>query len=79
MRLGSGMISITLSQELLKLTDEKGADLDWVGSVIDRTATLTAVAGQELVNETTYKIEIDIKDGAGNQLKATITFVTKPK
>ena len=63
----------------IKLTDEAGADLNWIGSVAGQTATLTAVAGQELLNGTTYKIEIDVKDGAGNGLQATITFVTKPK
>ena len=61
------------------LTDEAGANLDWIANVAGQTATLTAVAGQELVNETTYKIEIDVKDGAGNRVQATITFVTKPK
>lgn len=63
----------------IKLTDEAGADLNWIATVAGQTATLTAVAGQELVNETTYKIEIDVQDGAGNQLKTTITFVTRPK
>ena len=63
----------------IKLTSEAGADLDWIATVRGQTATLTAVAGQELVNETTYKIEIDVKDGAGNGLPVTITFVTKPK
>ena len=63
----------------VKLTDEAGADLNWFGTVWGQTATLTAVAGQELVNETTYKIEIDIDDAAGNGLPVTITFVTKPK
>ncbi len=63
----------------IKLTDEAGANLDWIANVAGQTATLTAVAGRELVNETTYKVEIDVQDGAGNQLKATITFVTKPK
>ena len=63
----------------IRLTDEAGADLNWIANVTDQTATLTAVAGQELVNETTYKIEINVQDGAGNQLKATITFVTRPK
>ena len=63
----------------IKLTDEAGADLNWIGIVVGQTATLTAVAGQELVNETTYKIEIDVADGAGNRLQVTITFVTKPK
>ena len=63
----------------VKLTDEAGADLNWIASVGGQTAILTPVAGQELVNETTYKIEIDFQDGAGNPLETTITFVTKPK
>ena len=63
----------------IKLTDEAGADLNWISNVVDQTATLTVVAGWELVNETTYKIEIDVQDGSGNSLQATITFVTKPK
>ena len=63
----------------IKLTDEAGVDLNWIGTVKGQTAWLTAVAGQEAVNETTYKIEIDVQDGAGNPLQVTITFVTKPK
>ena len=63
----------------IRLTDEAGADLNWIATVAGQTAILTAVAGQELVNETTYKIEIDVRDGAGFPLQVTITFVTKPK
>jgi len=63
----------------IKLTDEAGADLNWIANVAGQTATLTAVAGQELANETTYKIEINVQDPVGNGLQATITFVTKPK
>ncbi len=63
----------------VKLTDEAGADLNWIGTVGGQTAILTPVAGQELANETTYKIEMDFHDGAGNALWTTITFVTKPK
>ena len=63
----------------IKLTDEAGVDLNWIGNVVGQTATLTAVAGQELLNGTTYKIEIDVQDGAGNPLRTTITFVTKAK
>ncbi len=63
----------------VRLTDEAGADLNWIANVAGQTATLTAVAGRELVNGTTYKIEIDVQDGAGNALQLTITFVTKPK
>ncbi|MCE2393609.1 Ig-like domain-containing protein [Candidatus Poribacteria bacterium] len=59
----------------VKLTDETGADLNWIANVWGQTATLTAVAGQELANETTYKIEIDFHDGAGNALRTTITSV----
>ena len=63
----------------IKLTDKAGVDLNWVGDVTGRTATLTAVAGQELANETTYKVEIHVRDGVGNPLQVTITFLTKPK
>ena len=63
----------------IKLTDEAGSALDWIADVAGQTATLTPVAGQELVNETTYKIHIDVKDGADNRLEITITFVTRPK
>ncbi len=63
----------------VKLTDEAGADLNWQASVAGQTATLTAIAGQELANETTYIVEIAVKDGSGNENAAKITFVTKPK
>lgn len=63
----------------VKLTDEAGADLNWIANVGGQTATLTAVAGQELANETTYKVEIDVADGSNNPLQTTVTFVTKPK
>ena len=63
----------------VKLTDEAGADLNWIANVAGQTATLTAVAGQELANETIYKIEIDVQDSAGNRTQTTITFVTKVK
>ena len=63
----------------IKLTDEAGADLNWIGHVAGSMATLTVIAGQELVNATTYKIEIDGQDGGDNSMRQTITFVTKPK
>ncbi len=63
----------------IKLTDEAGADLNWQANVGGQTATLTAIAGQELANETTYIVDIDVKDGAGNATTAQLTFVTKPK
>ena len=63
----------------IKLTDEAGIDLNWIANVVGQTATLIAIAGQELVNGTTYKIEIDVVDGGGNSTRTTITFATKPK
>ena len=63
----------------IKLTDEAGADLNWAGEVTGTTAKLTVIAGQELANETTYKVEIDVTDGSNNPTKMTITFITKPK
>ena len=63
----------------ITLTDEAGADLNWIANVAGQTATLTAIAGQELVNETTYKIEINVQDSNDCRFQTTITFVTKPK
>lgn len=63
----------------IKLTDEGGKDLNWSANVSGRTATLTIGSGRRLGGETTYKIEIDVRDGANNQTKRTITFVTDIK
>ena len=63
----------------IKLTDEAGADLNWIGWVEGSKATLVPIAGQELLNATTYRIEIDIQNGHGMRTQARITFVTKPK
>ena len=63
----------------IKLTDEACADLNWTGTVDDRTAALTPVAGQELVNGTTYKIEVDVRDASGDRYRATVTFTTKSR
>ena len=63
----------------IKLTNEVGVNLNWFDALGGQTATLTAIAGQELVNETTYKIEIDVQDSDGNTTRTTITFITKPK
>ena len=62
----------------VKLTDEAGADLNWTAVVANQTATLTARAGEKLVHETTYKIEIDVQDEAGNPLQTTILSLPKP-
>ena len=58
------------------LTDKAGVHLRWHGTVVRQLATLIAAAGQQLVNGTTYKIEIDVRDRAHNRTQVTITFVT---
>lgn len=63
----------------ITLTDEKGKYLNWIANVSGRTATLTAITGRGLGGETTYKIEIDVKDSANNTTRQTITFVTDIK
>ncbi len=60
----------------IKLTNEAGESLNWIANVLGQTATLTVVPGKELVGGRTYKIEIDVKDGVGNRMERTITFVT---
>ena len=60
----------------IQLTDEAGESLNWIANVLGQTATLTVVPGKELVSEKTYKIEIDVNDGANNKTKQTILFVT---
>ena len=75
-------IEITFDQDVsgsIKLTDEVGADLNWVARVEGSKATLTPVAGQELLNATTYRVEIDVQNGHGMRTQGTITFITKPK
>ena len=64
---------------IIKLTDEGGKDLNWIANVSGRTATLATGSGRRLGGETTYKIEIDVRDGANNRTRQTITFVTDIK
>ena len=81
-RLNVSGITITFDEDVtgtIKLTDEAGNDLNWAGIVQGERANLTVIAGQELVHETTYKVEINVQDRAGNRTQLTITFVTKPK
>ncbi len=63
----------------IRLTDEAGKDLNWIANVSGQTATLTAGSARRLAGETTYKIEIDVRDNANNTTKQTITFVTDIK
>ena len=63
----------------IKLTDEAGNDLSWTGHVAGTSARLSPIVGRELLNETTYKIEFDLRDVVGYRTQWTITFVTKSK
>ncbi len=58
----------------IELIDNRGVNLNWIANVLGQTATLTVVPGKELVVSGTYKIEIDVTDGADNKTKQTITF-----
>ncbi|MCG9129977.1 Ig-like domain-containing protein [Candidatus Poribacteria bacterium] len=54
-------------------------DVGWTSEASDNKITLTGNAGQELSNETEYKIAGTVKDGAGNEAEVSISFVTKAK
>ena len=80
--INAGTLEITFDEDVtgsVELQDEAGANLNWIGAVAGSAAVLTPVAGQELANETTYKVVLAVQDGAGNKTDATLTFVTKPK
>ena len=63
----------------IKLTDEAGTNLHWIGLVEGQTATLKPNERQKLLNATTYKIEIDVRDRGGWRTQATLSFFTKIK
>ena len=52
-------------------------DVGWTSETSDNKITLTGNAGQELSNETEYKIAGTVKDDIGNEAEVSITFVTK--
>ena len=60
----------------IKLLDGSGIALNWIASVAGQTATLARVTGQALLPESTYFIEIDVRDTAGNPSQIRIVFVT---
>ena len=61
------------------LNYEDDTSAGWRGVVSGTSAELTPVAGKELANSVTYKIVLDVKDGAGNILQNTVEFTTKAK
>ena len=75
-------LEVTFSEEVtgnIALQTEGGDDVGWLGKVEGTTGTLELVKGKEIGNETTYVIAGTVKDGAGNELEVSITFVTKGK
>ena len=60
----------------IKLLDGSGIALNWIASVAGQTATLARVTGQNLLPASTYFIEIDVQDTAGNPSQIRIVFVT---
>ena len=60
----------------IKLLDGSGIALNWIASVAGQTATLDRITGQKLLPESTYFIEIDAQDTAGNPSRIRIVFVT---
>jgi hypothetical protein len=63
----------------IKLLDGSGIALNWIASVAGQTATLTRVAEQALLLGSTYFIEIDVRDTAGNPSQIRIIFFTDIK
>ena len=63
----------------IKLLDSSGIAFNWIASVAGQTATLAPVAGQALGLESTYFVEIDVRDTAGNPSQIRIVFVTDIK
>ena len=77
-----GKIEIEFSEDVdgnLALQTEDGGAVGWKTSFAGNKATLEIVKGAELGNETTYVIAGTVRDGAGNELEVSITFVTKGK
>ena len=63
----------------IKLLDVSGIALNWIASVAGQTATLARATGQQLLPASTYFIEINVQDAAGNPSQIRIVFVTDIK
>ena len=64
---------------IIRLTDAAGVNLNWLSNVVGQTATLIVSAGQQLIHEETYIIEIAVADAAGNTTRRVLQFVTMIK
>lgn len=60
----------------IRLLDGSGVALNWSTAVVGQRASLNRGTGQNLLAESTYFIEIDVQDAAGNQNEIRIVFVT---
>ena len=58
---------------------EDGANLNWRAQPGGSSADKTLTPGSDLVNEKTYEVVIDVKDGGGNALTTSISFTTAAK
>jgi hypothetical protein len=80
--LNADKIEITFNEAVsgtAALNFEDDTNAGWQGAVSGTSAQLTPVAGKELANSVTYKIVLDVRDGAGNTAQFTIEFATKAK
>ena len=70
---------MSLLQEVLSCLMVSGIALNWIASVAGQTATLARATGQQLLPASTYFIEINVQDAAGNPSQIRIVFVTDIK
>jgi hypothetical protein len=68
-----------VAKQSLKLTLEDGTDIGWLTKTDGNRVVFEPIKGRELGNETTFKIQGVVSDGAGNEVRISITFVTKGK
>jgi len=75
-------IEVTFNETVtgnIALQTVAGADVEWLGKVSGKKATLELVRGKELDNEITYVIAGKVSDAAGNSTDINIRFTTAPK
>jgi hypothetical protein len=68
-----------ITKQSLNLTLEDGTSLNWLSKIDGDTVVLELTKGNDIGNETTYKVAGKVSDAAGNETDVDITFVTKGK
>ena len=68
-----------ITKQSLNLTLEDGTSLKWLSKIDGDTVVLELTKGNDIGNETTYKVAGSVEDAAGNKTEVDITFVTKGK